>query len=96
MTFKEAEVQDLDVFTNPDEFGVQAVFSRSGLTINVLLDNEPDPETGRFVDYVTVSLSDVAGVQVDDTFTVGVDVYKVVVDKPIPLGGLMGMIRVEK
>ena len=40
MTLKDAMTADLAVFTNADEFGVEAVFSGSGETINILLDKE--------------------------------------------------------
>lgn len=96
MTLKDSMAADLDTFVNPDEFGVSAVFSRTGLTINILLEKEPDPETGVFIDLVMAKLSDVPGVVMGDTFTVGSSVYRVVSSKPEPMGELMGMLRVEK
>lgn len=96
MSFKDALKEDLKVFTNPDEYGVEATFSRSGKVIEILLEALPDEDTGRFVDYVTVALSDVEGVQAGDTFNTGEFLYKVVSSKPELVGELMGMLRVEQ
>lgn len=95
MNFKDALVEDLDVFTNTDEFGEVAIFSGSGLDIEVLLDKDREEETGKIIDVMTVKLSDVVGLQVNDTFTIGATVYRNVSDAPMPMGELMGMLRVE-
>lgn len=95
MTLKDAMTADLAVFTNADEFGVEAVFSGSGETINILLDKEVEAETGLLVDVVTVSLSDVSGIQVNDTFITGGKTYYNVTSDPISIDGLMATFRVN-
>ena len=95
MTFKEALQNDTKVFTNPDEFGVVAWFSRSDSNVNVLLDKEQEPETGRMIDVLTVAVSDVVGLAVGDTFIVENNKYRNVSPESIPVGECMLMIRVE-
>ena len=96
MTFKDAIQEDIKVFTNSDEFAEVALFSRSGLEINVLLDKDMEAETGRIIDVITVVLSDIIDIEVNDTLTVGAVVYRYVSTFPSPVGDLMTMIRVEK
>jgi|GEM_PF-7071459 len=95
MTLKDVMKQDLAVFTNPDEFGVAAVFSGSGATINILLDKEFETETGILVDVVTVSLSDVPEIQVNDTFATGGRTYYNATSEPVSVDGLMATFRVN-
>jgi len=95
MTFKDALKEDINVFMNSEEFGEVAVFSRSGLEINVLLDKEQEQETGRIVDVMTVSVSDIVGIQTNDTFTIGATVFTYISKYPEPVGELMCMLRVE-
>jgi len=96
MDFKTALSDDVKIFTNANEFGESAIFSRSGKTVNILLDKDQEPETGRWIDIVTVALSDIVGIQVDDTFTVGTTVYVNESIEPIPQGELMCSLRVRK
>jgi hypothetical protein len=95
MTLKDAMTADLPVFTNSDEFGVQAVFSGSGKTIDILLDKQVEEETGLLVDVVTVSLSAVAGIEVNDTFVTGGKTYFNQTTEPVSVDGLMATFRVN-
>ena len=96
MDFKTALANDVKVFTNSTEFGESAVFSRSGLAVDVLLDKDQDPETLRWIDIITVALSDIVDIEVDDTFTVGTTVYVNESKEPTPQGEFMCSLRVRK
>ncbi len=72
MTFKDDLLTDLDVFLDGDEFADEFVFSRSGLTIKGIFDNEfetavDDVETTQPA--VTVKDTDVTGIVQGDTLT---------------------------
>jgi len=96
MNFKDTMTDDLDVFVNPDEFGTTVLSSRSGENINMLLNNEIEHETGRYVDYVTAKVSDVEGVVMGDTFTTAASkVYTMTAAAPVQIGDGMVMIRVD-
>jgi len=95
MTFKDQLKTDLAVFTNPDEFGETAIYSKTGTEVNVLLDKEQEQETGRIIDVLTVSKLDVPNLLKNETFTVGTDVWRVVVTEPLEVGEFMMMVRVE-
>lgn len=96
MTFKDAMKADLPVFTNPEEFGNTVLFSRTGEYIDVILDKDMEPETGRYVDFVTAVVSDVADVETGDTFTTETGkVYHVTASAPVILNDEMVMIRVD-
>ncbi len=96
MTFKDAMTKDLPVFFNADEFAEVALFSRSGLNINIMIDTEPDQITGHYATFVTAKLTDIQGIKPKDTFTVGSDVYRVVSAKVEPLDDLLGTVMVQK
>ena len=96
MTFKAQMAADADIFTNPEEFGVSAVYSRAIDPINVLIDKEQEMETGRFVDYITAKASDVEGLAPGDTFTIGGEVFYVTAKEPITIDEVFLMIRVDK
>lgn len=96
MTLKQSMAADTASFFNVDEFAYSAVFSRTGATVDVLIDKEMEPETGRFVEYITLKLSDASGATVGDTFTVGADVYHVTSSAPERVDDLLGMVRVER
>lgn len=95
MTLKQSMEADADVFFNTDEFGKSAVFSRSGATINVLMEKDIDTDTGVLVDMITVKLSDVAGIQVNDTFTIDAKIYYNVSSDPVSFDGIMATFRVD-
>ena len=95
LTFKDQLEEDVAVFLNPDEFGEEAVYSRTGETINVLLDKEQEAETGRFIDVLLLKASDVVGLVMGDTFTVGATVYVNASKEPIPMGEKMIAVRVD-
>ena len=96
MTLKESMAADTASFFDVDEFAESAVFSRTGETVSILIDKEMEPDTGRFVEYITVKLSDAANATVGDTFTVGTDVYYVTSSAPERIDALLGMLRVER
>ena len=97
MTLKDTMADDLATFVNPNEFGTQVLFSRSGENINVLLDNDMESETGRYVDYITAKVSDVENVAAGDTFTTTQSVvYYVTASEPVQIGDGMIMMRVDK
>ena len=95
MTLKEAMTADLPVFTNTDEFGVSAVFSRTGESIPVIMDKDIDGETGVLMDTVTLSLSDVPGIQVNDTFVIDGKTYHNASSDPVTIDGLMATFRIN-
>lgn len=97
MTLKDQMQADLDVFVNPDEFGVVCILTLDGADkdVNVILDKAEEPETGRIIDVVTVKRSDVVGLDVGDVFTIDGKAYNTVSAKPLFEDDLMAMIRIE-
>ena len=98
MTLKESIAADLSVFVNIDEFAYDAVYSRSGVTVSVLIDKEQEAETGRFVDYITAKSSDITGISPGDTFTLTDtgEVYVAAASVPLVIGDGFTMMRVDK
>ena len=95
MTLKEAMAEDAPVFVNSDEFGIEAVLSLTGETINILVDNEQDQETGLIIPIVTVRTSDVVGISAGDTLTTASSrVYTVVSIEPVAEDDLFTTLRV--
>ena len=98
MTLKEQMLSDLDVFVNPDEFGVACILTLDGAdeSINVILDKAQEPETGVFIDVVSVKKSDIEGLDVGDVFTIEGTAYHTVSKKPLFEDDIMATIRIEK
>ena len=95
MSFKDTLKDDLATFLNPDEFAEVALFSRSGLEINVILDKEIESETGKVIDIMTVKVSDIVDIAVNDTFTIGSTVFTFISKFPSKIGELMVSLRVQ-
>ena len=95
MTLKEAMIADEPVFVNSDEFGIEAIFSLTSESINILVDNEQDQETGLIIPLVTVRTSDIEGMDAGDTFTTASSrVYTVVSKEPVTEDDLFTTVRV--
>jgi len=77
MSLKEQMTADIDIFVNPDEFAVTAVFSRSVESIEVLFDLEPDDNAEMLMPVIRCKKSDAPGIEYGDTFTIAGKVYGV-------------------
>lgn len=72
MTFKNDLTTDMDVLLDKDEFAEEFVFSRSGLTINAIFDNEFETVVDSVettVPMVLVKDSDIIGILQGDKMT---------------------------
>ena len=97
MTLKDQMQIDLDIFVNPDEFGVTCILTMDGSDneINVVLDKVEEAETGLFIDVVSVKKSDISGLEVGDVFTITGKAYHTVASKPLFEDDIMATLRVE-
>ena len=96
MSFKDQLEEDLNVFMNPDEFGDVALFSKSGLDINIIIDKDIDTDTGRIIDVVIAKKSDIEEISVGDTFKVASTTYRCISSTYQPIDELTCLVRVEK
>jgi len=95
-SFKDMLKQDLDTFLNPDEFGDLALYSGTGLTIQILDSIAIIGETESAVNIIEVRKSDVPDLQEDDTFTIDNIVFRNLGEDYTSSSELMMKIQIER